>query len=111
MNGEIFERYAETQLAPELSQGDMVILDNVGFHKSERAAELVRERGAWLLFLPPYSPDLNPIEMAFSKLKALLRKAAARTVDELWLFVADCLSAFTAEECRHYFEAAGYDPD
>jgi glutathione S-transferase len=67
--------------------------------------------GARLLFLPPYSPDFNPIEMAFSKIKALLRKAAARTVDELWSVVARCPSAFTAKECRHYFEAAGYDPE
>ena len=74
MNARRFESWVETQLAPELTPGDVVILDNVGFHKSERAAELVRRRGAWMLFLPPYSPDLNPIEMAFSKLKALLRK-------------------------------------
>ena len=96
MNGEIFERYVETQLAPELTRGDVVILDNVGFHRSGRAEEMVRERGAWLLFLPPYSPDLNPIEMAFSKLKALLRKKAARTFDTLANAIgraADALSA------------------
>lgn len=74
MNARRFETRIETQLAPELQPGDVVILDNVGFHKSERAAELVRSQGAWMLFLPPYSPDLNPIEMAFSKLKALRRR-------------------------------------
>lgn len=73
MNGRIFEVWIETQLAPTLSPGDVVILDNVGFHKSQRAEQLIKDRGAWLLFLPSYSPDLNPIEMAFSKLKALLR--------------------------------------
>ena len=80
--------------------------------QDKRRARGHREgRGKRLLFLPPYSPDFNPIEMAFSKLKALLRKAAARTIDELWSVVADRLSAFTPQECRHYFEAAGYDPD
>ena len=78
MNSRIFEAWIEAQLAPTLSPGDVVILDNVGFHKSERAEQLVKAKGAWLLFLPPYSPDLNPIEMAFAKLKAALRKAAAR---------------------------------
>ncbi|WP_245282881.1 IS630 family transposase [Neorhizobium galegae] len=81
MNARIFEAWIETQLAPNRSPGDVVILDNVAFHKSERAEELVRAKGAWLLFLPPYSPDLNPIEMAFSKLKTLLRKRAARSFD------------------------------
>lgn len=84
MNRARFETWVETQLAPELEPGDVVILDNVAFHKSQRAAELVRQRGAWLLPLPPYSPDLNPIEMAFSKLKALLRKRAARSFDAIW---------------------------
>lgn len=111
MNGQMFDLYIETQLVPTLCEGDVVILDNLSSHKSPAASKALRDIGAWFLFLPPYSPDLNPIEMAFSKLKALLRKAAARTVDELWSIVADCLPAFTAEECRHYFEAAGYDPD
>ena len=83
MNREWFEQYVETQLLPTLRRGDVVILDNLSSHKSPRAAEALREIGAWFLFLPPHSPDLNPIEMAFPKLKALIRKAAARTNDEL----------------------------
>ena len=83
MNRLIFEAWIETQLVPTLSKGDVVVLHNVGFHKSERAAQLIKQRGAWLLFLPAYSPDLNPIEMAFSKLKTLLRKRAARSFDAI----------------------------
>ena len=79
MNRKLFETYVETQLAPTLNKGDVVILDNLSSHKSADAAKLLKSLGAWFLFLPPYSPDLNPIEMAFSKLKALIRKAAART--------------------------------
>jgi len=109
MNGAIFEHYVETQLAPELSPGDVVILDNVSFHKSERAAQLVRQRGAWLLFLPPYSPDLNPIEMAYSKLKARLRKKAARTFDALCEALGDICHLFEPTECRNFFKAAGYE--
>ncbi len=78
MKSRIFKTWIETELAPTLSPGDVVILDNAGFHKSEKAEQLVKAKGAWLLFLTPYSPDLNPIEMAFSKLKALSRKRAAR---------------------------------
>jgi transposase len=111
MNSRRFELYVETQLAPELVPGDVVILDNVGFHKSERAAELVRQRGAWLLFLPPYSPDLNPIEMAFSKLKALLRKKAARTFDALCQALGDICHLFDQPQCRNFFKAAGYEAD
>jgi len=84
MNRKIFEAYVETQLAPTLKKGDMVILDNLSSHKSEKAAAILKARGAWFLYLPPYSPDLNPIEMAFAKLKAHLRKTKARTVDALW---------------------------
>lgn len=111
MNSRRFELYVETQLAPELAPGDVVILDNVGFHKSERAAELVRQRGAWLLFLPPYSPDLNPIEMAFSKLKALLRKKAARTFDALCQALSDICHLFDPAQCQNFFKAAGYEAD
>ncbi|WP_353646998.1 IS630 family transposase [Mesorhizobium sp. WSM2240] len=111
MNGPAFLAYAEQVLAPELRPDDIVIMDNLPAHRISGVREAIEKVGARLLFLPPYSPDFNPIEMAFSKLKALLRKAAARTVDELWSVVADCLAAFTAQECRHYFEAAGYDPD
>ncbi len=111
MNKRRFELYVETQLAPELSPGDVVILDNVGFHKSERAAELVRQRGAWLLFLPPYSPDLNPIEMAYSKLKTLLRKHAARSFDAICDALGEICALFKPTECRNFFKAAGYETD
>jgi transposase len=108
MNRVIFETYVETQLAPILKPGDVVILDNLAAHKSERAENIVRAKGAWLLFLPPYSPDLNPIEMAFSKLKSWLRKTAARTIDELWKAIGNICTLFTDEECSNYFTAAGY---
>jgi len=111
MNQATFEVYVETQLAPTLSPGDVVVLDNVGFHKSARAAEALKARGAWFLFLPPYSPDLNPIEMAFSKLKAHLRKAGARTFDALWAALGDICALFDPEECWNFFKAAGYALD
>ncbi len=103
MNGPAFLAYAEQVLAPELRPGDIVVMDNLPAHKISGVREAIEKVGARLLFLPPYSPDFNPIEMAFSKLKALLRKAAARTIDDLWSAVADCLSAFTPQECQHYF--------
>ena len=84
MDRAIFETYVRTQLVPTLQEGDIVILDNLPAHKSPAAEQAIRERGAWLMFLPPYSPDLNPIEMAFAKLKAHLRAMAMRTIDELW---------------------------
>ncbi len=84
MDGEAFQTYVRTQLAPTLRPGDVVIWDNLNVHKNSKAAEAIKARGAWVLFLPRYSPDLNPIEKAFSKLKALLRKAKARTYDDLW---------------------------
>jgi len=108
MNRTIFETYVETQLAPVLKPGDVVILDNLSSHKSEWAEKAIRARGAWLLFLPPYSPDLNPIEKAFSKLKARLRAAAARTIDDLWKTIGSICALFTPEECSNYFSAAGY---
>ena len=108
MNRAIFETYIETQLAPALKSGDVVIMDNLSSHKSQRAETIIRAKGAWLLFLPPYSPDLNPIEMAFSKLKSLLRKAATRTIDDLWKAIGNICTLFTPEECSNYFEAAGY---
>jgi transposase len=111
MNTARFEFYIETQLAPELSPGDIVIRDNVAFHKSPRAAELVRERGAWMLALPAYSPDLNPIEMAFSKLKALLRKRAARSFDAICDALKDICDLFDPIQCRNFFKAAGYEAD
>ena len=103
-----FEVYIETQLAPTLHKGDVVILDNLAVHKSERAAECLKRHGAWFLFLPAYSPDLNPIEQAFAKIKAHLRKAEARTFDALWRAIGDICDGVEAEECRNYFTAAGY---
>jgi len=104
-----FELYVETQLAPTLKLGDVVILDNLSSHKSEKAAEVLKDLGAWFLFLPPYSPDLNPIEMAFAKLKALLRKAAARSYDDLWKAAGTVCNLFSSEECENFFNAAGYE--
>ncbi len=111
MNKQIFETYVETQLAPTLSRREVVILDNLSSHKSPRADEIIRDQGAWPLFLPAYSPDLNPIEMAFSKIKELLRKAAARTYDELWRSLGEICDLFSAQECMNYFIAAGYEAD
>lgn len=111
MNQRSFETWIETQLVPTLSKGDVVILDNVGFHKSERAEQLVRTKGAWLLFLPAYSPDLNPIEMAFSKLKALLRKYAARSFDAISDALGKIVDLFSITECRNFFKAAGYEAE
>ena len=103
-----FDLYVETQLAPTLSRGDIVVLDNLAVHKSTRAAECLAERGAWFLFLPPYSPDLNPIEMAFAKLKAHLRAAKARTFDALWKAVGNICELFSTAECRNLLKHAGY---
>ncbi len=109
MTKQLFEVYIETQLAPVLSKGHVVILDNLSSHKSEKAAQILRDIGAWFLFLPPYSPDLNPIEMAFSKLKAYLRKIGARTFDEVWKAIGDICDMFIPIECKNYFKAAGYE--
>jgi len=109
MNRDLFELYVETQLAPKLQVGDVIIRDNLSSHKSPKAAEAMRAVGAWFLFLPPYSPDLNPIEMAFAKLKALIRRAAARTYDDLWRAVGHVCDLFTDEECYNFFKAAGYE--
>ena len=106
-----FDTYVETQLAPTLSKGDVVILDNLAVHKSEKAAQYLRQRGAWFLFLPAYSPDLNPIEQAFSKIKAHLRKAEARTFEALWRAVGDICDLFEPQECWNYLKAAGYASD
>ena len=108
MDRAAFDTYIETQLAPTLQPGAVVILDNLSVHKSPRAAEVLRARGAWFLFLPQYSPDLNPIEMAFSKLKAHLRAAAARTFDALWQALGDICDLFDPDECWNFFKAAGY---
>ena len=111
MNGPAFLAYVEQVLAPELTPGDIVIMDNLPAHKVSGVRQAIEKAGAGLLLLPPYSPDFNPIEMAFAKLKALLRKAAARTIDDLWAVIASCLSQFSPMECRNYFQAAGYDPE
>ena len=109
MDKDMFDLYVDGILAPVLRSGDVVILDNLPAHKSTAARETLKAIGAWFLFLPKYSPDLNPIEMAFSKLKALIRKAAARTYDELWQAVGNVCKIFTDEECYNFFVAAGYE--
>lgn len=111
MNRVIFDTYVETQLAPQVRAGDVVILDNLAAHKSQKAEGILRLRGAWFLFLPPYSPDLNPIEMAFSKLKAHLRKAKARTIEALWQAVGSICELYSPDECCNYLKAAGYVAD
>ncbi len=108
MNRRIFETYVEKELAPSLKEGDIVIMDNLSAHKSPAAETAIKARGAWVLFLPPYSPDLNPIEMAFSKLKAHLRARTARTIDTLWQEIGHICELFEPEECQNYFKAAGY---
>ena len=109
MHGAAFLAYVEQVLAPTLSPGDIVIMDNLPAHKPVVVRQAIETAGAELRFLPPYSPDLNPIEMAFSKLKAFLKKTAARTVDDLWDAIALGIDAFTPTECENYFAAAGYD--
>jgi transposase len=111
MNGTVFQAYVEQVLAPTLRPGDVVIMDNLPAHKAVGIRETIERAGAELQFLPPYSPDFNPIENAFAKLKALLRARAERTIDALWGAVASLLSAFTPAECANYFAAAGYEPD
>ncbi len=106
-----FDVYIETQLAPTLRQGDVVILDNLAVHKSEKAAQCLKRRGAWFLFLPPYSPDLNPIEQAFAKIKAYLRKAEARTFEALLQALGSICNLFEPQECWNYLKAAGYASD
>ncbi|WP_166296443.1 IS630 family transposase [Bradyrhizobium sp. 2S1] len=109
MDGDAFLAYVEQLLAPSLRPGDTVIMDNLPAHKVHGVREAIRAVGASLLYLPPYSPDFNPIEMAFSKLKALLRAAAARTMPDRWQAIANALKRFSPEECQNYLVAAGYD--
>ncbi len=109
INRAAFEIYVEMILVPELRPGDIVILDNLSSHKGPRVRALIEAAGARLLYLPPYSPDFNPIENAFAKLKALLRKAAERTLEGLWTTIGRLINAFTPTECANYFAAAGYD--
>ena len=108
VNRAIFETYVETQLAPTLNKGDVVIMDNLAAHKSPLVEQLIRDRGAWVLFLPPYSPDLNPIEQVFAKLKTLLRKASERTVEATWRRIGSLLATFQPSECTNYIGNAGY---
>ena len=110
INRDAFETYVEQVLVPELRPGDIVILDNLSSHKGARTRALIKAAGASLLFLPPYSPDFNPIENAFAKLKALLRRAAQRTVEGLWNAIGRLVDTFTPVECQNYFAACGYDP-
>ena len=108
INGESFLAYVEQVLVPALKPGDIVIIDNLGSHKGKAVRRAIRAAGAKLFFLPPYSPDLNPIEQVFAKLKTLLRKAAERTVEATWRRIGSLLPAFTPAECANYFANAGY---
>jgi transposase len=108
MNGAIFRAYVAQFLARELDPGDIVIMDNLAAHKSDPVRETIEAAGAELLFLPPYSPDLNPIEQVFAKLKHLLRKAAKRSVDALWDEIGRLLDCFPPRECAKYIQHAGY---
>jgi transposase len=107
VTGDLFVAYARQVLAPTLRAGD-VVMDNLVCHKRPEVRAAIEGAGAALVFLPPYSPDLNPIEPAFGKLKALLRRAGKRTVDELWAFLGQALDAFGPAECRNYFRHSGY---
>ena len=109
MNGTVFLAYVEQVLGPTLRPGDLVVMDNLPAHKGAAIREAIERCGARLVFLPPYSPDFNPIENAFSKLKALLRTKAERTINALWDAVGTLIPAFQPDECANYFKAAGYD--
>jgi transposase len=109
INRDAFQAYVEQVLVRELRPGDIVIMDNLSSHKGAAIRQAIEAAGASLLFLPPYSPDFNPIENAFAKLKALLRAAAERTVDALWTTIGSLINRFTPGECANYFAAAGYD--
>jgi len=109
MDGDAFRTYTEKILVPELTPGDIVIMDNLPAHKVDGVHQAIEAVGARLLYLPPYSPDFNPIEKAFSKFKALLRAAAARTIPDLAQAIRNALEAFTPAECQNFFAAAGYD--
>lgn len=110
MNGDAFRAYVQHVLVPELSPGDTVIMDNLPSHKVRGIREMIEGAAANLLYLPPYSPDFNPIEMACSKLKAFLRKAAARTKEELDDAIAEAIEQYPAQHCENYFRACGYEP-
>ena len=108
INGECFKTYVEKVLVPTLAAGDLVMMDNLGSHKGKAIRRAIRAAGAKLFFLPKYSPDLNPIEQVFAKLKHLLRKAAARTVESVIAAIGQLLGTYTPQECTNYFTNAGY---
>ncbi len=108
INGDIFLAYARQQLAPTLKPNDIVVMDNLSSHKIDGVREAIESAGAQLLYLPPYSPDLNPIEQVFAKLKALLRKYRERTIEGLWQRLGAVLDKFSEDECANYFRHSGY---
>jgi transposase len=110
INGELFTLYVEKVLAPTLAPGEVVILDNLGSHKGKPARNAIRAKGAHLLFLPPYSPDLNPIEQVFAKLKHLIRAAEPRDVEAIWRTVGELLDLFSEQQCANYLKNSGYVP-
>ncbi len=110
INRDAFTAYVRQVLVPELQPSDIVVMDNLSSHKGTDVREAIEAAGATLRFLPPYSPDFNPIEKAFSKLKAHLRKAAERTIHGLWEAIGRILDLYSPQECQNYFSACGYDP-
>jgi transposase len=108
INRDLFTLYVETELAPTLQEGDIVVLDNLGSHKGKAARRAIRARGAHLFFLPPYSPDLNPIEQLFAKLKHLMRKAQERSHEGAWRKVGELLDLVSPSECANYLRNSGY---
>ena len=111
MNGAAFLAYVTHVLVPTLTPGDLVIMDNLPAHKVSGVKEAIEAAGATRVFLPPYSPDFNPIEQAFAKLKAFLRKTAARSVDDLWAAIAEAIELFPPAECANFFANSGYKPN
>ena len=111
INDDWFEAYVQQILVPELRRGDIVIMDNLSSHKRASVRERIEAAGATLMFLPPYSPDFNPIEKAFVRLKAMLRKAGERTVTSLWNLIGKLVDIFQPDECANYFSSCGYDPE
>jgi transposase len=109
INRDAFETYVAKVLIPELRPGDIVVMDNLSSHKGPQVRRMIEAAGAEIRYLPPYSPDFNPIENAFAKLKALLRKAAERTINALWSAIGQIIDLFTSDECANYFNAAGYN--
>ena len=111
MTAEAFRAYVEQVLAPTLLRGDIVVMDNLAAHHHPAIRTTIEARGASLLYLPPYSSEFNPIEKAFAKFKSILRKAAARTIPDLWDVISNAIPQFSPRECANYFTAAGYEPE